>query len=337
MITVPLPDLFRPATSVRYPPFVHGRYLEEYVYDAMGASNAGKAPTGSGQSGPKGSGTVVAPMESLGVTWAYLPVFWTNLQNHPGWLAGRTRYQMVLDRCLAPYVSSGYRFFTVVQHDDGVGLRLPMGTVVFGCCAGEDVRLALPLVYEDTTDRLLREARLGWSEKTWLASFVGTVGTHPVRGEMVRRLEGRSDVWLSNRGVWSSVVAASDAERFVDVTRRSRFCLCPRGYGRASFRFFEAMLLDVVPVYLWDDVEWLPYRGEVNYGAFSVSCHVSELGGLVERLSAIGEEEYGAMVEEMRRVRRWFTLEGMVEWLRGCIGEVEPVEPMEHTEFQKAE
>ncbi len=294
---VPLPDLFRPATSVRYPPFVCGRYLEEYVYDALSAI----AVSGASDGAVSGEGD-----------WFYIPVFWTNLQNHPGWLAGRGRYQILLDRCLAPFVSRG-RFFTVVQHDDGVGLRLPKGTVVFGCCTGDR---PLPLVYEDTTNRLLREARLGWGEKTWLASFVGTVGTHPVRGEMVRRLEGRSDIWLSNRGVWSSVVPSSDAERFVDVTRRSRFCLCPRGYGRASFRFFEAMLLDVVPVYIWDDVEWLPYRDRLDYGAFSVSCHVSELGGLVERLAAIGEGEYAAMVEEIRRVRTWFTLEGCVEWLR---------------------
>lgn len=307
---IALPDLFRPATSVRYPPFVCGRYLEEYVYDALSAVTVSGAVGASDREGD----------------WLYIPVFWTNLQNHPGWLSARGRYQILLDRCLAPFVSRGGRFFTVVQHDDGVGLQLPVGTVVFGCCTGDR---ALPLVYEDTTHRLLREARLGWGEKTWLASFVGTVGTHPVRGEMVRRLEGRSDIWLSNRGTWSSTVASSDAERFVDVTRRSRFCLCPRGYGRASFRFFEAMLLDVVPVYVWDDVEWLPYREEVHYGAFSVSCHVSELGGLAERLSAIGEEEYGAMVEEMRRVRRRFTLEGVVEWLQGCIRQVEPAEPVE--------
>jgi hypothetical protein len=75
------------------------------------------------------------------------------------------------------------------------------------------------------------------------------------------------------------------------------------------------MLLDTVPVYVWDDVEWLPYKGELEYSAFSVSVHVSEVDGLYHRLRDISEEAYQAMVEEGKRVRSWFLLEGMTEWL----------------------
>jgi len=75
------------------------------------------------------------------------------------------------------------------------------------------------------------------------------------------------------------------------------------------------MLLDTVPVYVWDDVEWLPYKGVLDYSAFSVSVPVSEVDGLYDRLQGISEEDYQAMVEEGKRVRSWFTLEGMTEWL----------------------
>jgi len=289
---VGLPSLFRPATSHVYPPFKRGRYMEEYVYDVLVTQRRG---------------------DEIDTDWIYIPVFWTNLQNHPGFSAQKGKYQMLLDRALLAY-PAGSRFFTCVQHDDGPGLQLPPTCRVYGACTGDR---PLPLIYEDTEERLLNTFRRPLQEKDLLLSFVGTVGTHPVREVCRRALEGRTGVMFSSRGGWSPSVPEEDARRFVEWTGRSRFCLAPRGYGRSSFRFFEAMLLDVVPVYVWDDVEWLPYKGEeaVDYKRFCVSVHVSELDGLYDRLAAIGDEEYQEKVEEIRRVRRWFILEGMVEWL----------------------
>lgn len=78
---------------------------------------------------------------------------------------------------------------------------------------------------------------------------------------------------------------------------------------------YEAMLLDTVPVYVWDDKEWLPYQEVLDYKAFSVSVNRKELSGLGAKLAAITDAEYEAMREEIRRVRRWFTLEGMAEYV----------------------
>lgn len=289
--TVPLPPLFRPSTSHVYPPFKQGYYMEEYLYLYL-KDHA----------------------EEISSGWIYLPVFWTNLQNHPGFTVQKGKYQLLLNRIIASAsYPAGSRFFTCVQHDDGPGLQLPAGTVVYGACSGD---IPLPLIYEDRTDRLLSAPRRPFHERTLLASFVGTVGTHPVRDAMRRALEGRDGVYFHSRGLWSASVPEEDAGRFIEVTSRSRFCLSPRGYGRSSFRFFEAMLLDVVPVYVWDDVEWLPYKDEIVYNRFCLSVHVSELPGLYDRLSDIQEKEYEDMLEEMRRVRSWFGLEGMSRWIR---------------------
>ena len=288
---VGLPALFRPATSHVYPPFKRGRYMEEYVYDVLVTQGKG---------------------QEMLTDWIYVPVFWTNLQNHPGFSCQRGKYQMLLNHALSAY-PAGSRFFTCVQHDDGPDLTLPADCRVYGACTGS---IPLPLIYEDTEERLLSAPRVPLENRDILISFVGTVGTHPVREAARRALEGCVGVHFSSRGAWSASVPEEDARRFVEWTGRSRFCLAPRGYGRSSFRFFEAMLLDVVPVYVWDDEEWLPYK-DVDYRRFCVSVHVSEVDGLYDRLAAIGYEEYQGMVEEIRRVRRWFLLEGMVEWLMG--------------------
>ena len=75
------------------------------------------------------------------------------------------------------------------------------------------------------------------------------------------------------------------------------------------------MLLDTVPVYFWDDIEWLPYKDVLDYSKFSVSIHHSDIPRTAEILKSISNEKYISMVEELKRVRHYFTLEGMSEYI----------------------
>jgi hypothetical protein len=177
-----------------------------------------------------------------------------------------------------------------------------------GACTGT---VPLPLLYEDTTHYLEQQTRS--STRPILASFIGT-NTHVVRAAMVQNLT-QQDITCHVNSTWSPSVPQDDAKRFIDTTLSSRFCLAPRGYGRSSFRFFEAIQLNTIPVYVWDDIKWLPYQEVLDYDAFSVSVHVSELPTLHERLKAITEKEYEHMVTHLCDVKRWFTLEGMCEYI----------------------
>lgn len=242
----------------------------------------------------------------------YLPIYWTNLQNHPNFTSSIAKYDLLLQRALQT-MPPDTRYVTMVQHDDGPRLTLPKNTIVMGACTGT---VPLPLLYEDTTQYLEQQTRLSTSYSAshqWLASFVGT-DTHPVRAAMVRHLT-QQHITCHVKPSWSPTIPQDDAKRFIDTTLSSRFCLAPRGYGRSSFRFFEAIQLDTIPVYVWDDIEWLPYQEILDYDAFSVSVHVSELSTLYERLKAITEKDYEHMVTHLHDVKRWFTLEGMCEYI----------------------
>jgi hypothetical protein len=114
---------------------------------------------------------------------------------------------------------------------------------------------------------------------------------------------------------WSNNVSGDLADTFIDVTLKSKFCLAPRGYGRSSFRFFEAMLLDTVPVYFWDDIEWLPYKELLDYSKFAVSIKNGDISKTYDILKSISDEKYLSMLEEIKRVRHYFTLEGMSEYI----------------------
>lgn len=276
---------FRPSTSVTYPPFKNGRYMEEYFYEY-----------------------VINHKNMIESDRVYIPIFWTNIQNHPAFTKQKQNYEILLQREMLK-LPKETKFFTVVQHDDGPQLKMPGDVLVFGACSGD---IPLPLIYEDVDNKLLNMPRL--NKKTHLASFVGSM-THEIRRKMREALKGKSDVILGTKEEWTSTVSKNAAELFIETTQTSKFCLSPRGYGRSSFRFFEAMLLDVVPVYFWNDIEWLPYKDKLDYTQFSLSISEKNIGRTYEILKSISDEKYLSMVEELKRVRYYFTLEGMSEYV----------------------
>jgi hypothetical protein len=285
---------FRPATSNVYPPFKNGRYLEEYVYDVL-----------------------MSNKNNISTSLVYIPIYWTNLQTHPGFQKMRNDYNYLLQAAIKAYPSdtpSDVTYFTIVQHDDGPQLSLPANTIIFGACTGT---IPIPLLYEDTTNRLSRTEQ--FNKRDLLASFVGTYSTHPIRRDMKLVLEDKGDVVLGGRNIWSSKVNSNDADNFVELTIRSKFCLAPRGYGRSSFRFFEAILLDSIPVYIWDDIEWLPYKDVIDYSKISVSIQKNDIASLYEKLCGITDEEYSCMKDALCMAKSYFTLEYLVEYIIKCI------------------
>jgi hypothetical protein len=277
---------FRPSTSVVYPPFKNGRYMEEYFYEY-----------------------IMSHKDEINSDRVYIPAFWTNLQIHPNFQGMKSNYDILLKKAYS-LMPENTKYFTIVQGDLGVELGLPKDTLVFGACYGD---IPLPLIYEDITNRLINTPRK--HSRKHLASFVGTYTTHPLRTEIFRLFGRKATIKFVANGEWTNNVSTDAADTFIDTTLQSKFCLAPRGYGRSSFRFFEAMLLDTVPVYFWDDIEWLPYKDVLDYSKFSVSIHRNDIPRLNDILRSVSNEKYLSMVEELKRVRHYFTLEGMSDYI----------------------
>jgi hypothetical protein len=277
---------FRPATSTVYPPFKNGKYMEEYFYDY-----------------------VMAHKDEINSDRVYIPAFWTNIQIHPNFQGMKDNFNILLKRAYS-LMPENTKYFTIVQADLGVEMVLPPNTLVFGACFGD---IPLPLIYEDNTNKLTNTPRL--SQKRHLASFVGTYNTHTLRTKMFTLLGRKPNFKFETRGIWTNNIPQNLADVFINTTLNSKFCLAPRGFGRSSFRFFEAMLLDTIPVYFWDDIEWLPYKDILDYSKFSVSIHDNDIPRTAEILKSITNEQYMGMLEELKKVRHYFTLEGMSDYI----------------------
>jgi hypothetical protein len=278
--------LFDCEQLILYPPFKHGLYMEEYCVQRYTSETAAATER------------------------TYIPLKWTNFQLSPMFSAERPAMQRVLNAWVEANPNP-HGYFTIAQCDDGPDLTLPPNTIVYGACSGD---VQIPLIYEDTTHRLVNMPKKSFHEKTILCSFVGTL-THGVRRKMQQTLSKNPAFRLTCIPSWSINVSADKQSQFIETTINSKFALAPRGYGRASFRFYEIFQLGTIPVYIWDDIEWLPYKDTIDYSKFCVSIHVNDLPRLEELLKAIDETSYNNMLEEYNKIKHMFTYEGMYTYI----------------------
>ena len=106
---------------------------------------------------------------------------------------------------------------------------------------------------------------------------------------------------------------------FINETINSKFALAPRGYGRSSFRFFEIFKLKTVPVYIWDDIEWLPFKEVIDYSKLCISINISQIENLKPLLMRITEDEYSNFLEYYQQVKKYFELPGMTELINSSV------------------
>lgn len=107
------------------------------------------------------------------------------------------------------------------------------------------------------------------------------------------------------------------------VTTQSKLSLTPRGFGRSAYKITETLQMGLVPVYVYDSIEWLPYRGtKADFSNFGYSFSVNNLTALAALVRTVPEEEIHAKRQNVLKFREsHFTTEGVVDqikkWLAG--------------------
>jgi hypothetical protein len=279
-------ELFNCLNKDTYPPFKNGLYLEEYFYKKIIETNPN-------------------------LSKKYIPVKWTNFQIEGWFPSKKEEMQALLDNWVRDNPSNN-GYFTLVQYDDGPLLRLPENTIVYGACSGD---IPIPLIYQDINNTLINIPKRQFKEKQIFCSFVGNITCNHVqpnvRLEMKNSLSNNPKFIFYDSGGWTPSVNVDLQKKFVNITLNSKFALAPRGYGRGSFRFFECLQLGTIPIYLWNDNEWLPFKDVIDYKRLCISLHISQINILQSILEAITEDDYNKMFEYYNEIKHLFELEGM--------------------------
>jgi hypothetical protein len=277
-----LSDYVRPSASYPiYPPYHRGLYLEEYFFDFYQRN--------------------IDRFDKL--DRKFIPIFWTNCYVNgvqEGW---GNRISMIDIQGEINSLEADGSYFIVCQHDDAPMNPIPENTVIFsagGNVTGRNV-MPLPLICGPLAEQESKE-------KTLLASFVGSE-THDIRKRMIEELKDKSDIYLSTKG-WEQQIKIDRLADFIESSLKSKFVLCPRGYGASSFRLYEAMQLDAVPVYISDRF-WLPWQHELNWNEFCIFITEDNIPEIHSILKSIDDKLYSSMKNKMKEVyENYFTLEG---------------------------
>src|SRR5262249_9562090 len=140
----------------------------------------------------------------------------------------------------------------------------------------------------------------------WLYSFFGEKNS-AVRTALMANKHRRGLIRdTTGARLWQMEAGPSrDAftSEYADAIKGSQVILCPRGYGPATFRLFEAMEMGRVPVILSD--EWVPPPGP-PWHKFSVRIPEALIGNIDAILSGISKQHEEMGLEARHVWTQWF-------------------------------
>lgn len=166
----------------------------------------------------------------------YLPIQWTALYCNNGY--GNPAILHTIQK----YIDSldvTKKYYTIVQYDDGILNDISkLDIKVIACSVKSDFSIPLlctPHKFNFTP---------GAFKKDIYATFIGSL-THPIRATLVKELEFKDGYYVTTKH--------HDLREYCKIFARSKYVLCPRGYGMSSFRIQEAIQMNAIPVYISDE------------------------------------------------------------------------------------
>ncbi len=102
------------------------------------------------------------------------------------------------------------------------------------------------------------------AEKKYIASFIGSI-THPIREKLVQALKGKEHYYISTE--------SHSADEYHTIMAQSVFTLCPVGYGKTSFRQYESIHQNSIPIVIYEDEVMEPYG--INTDKYGIKVHDS--------------------------------------------------------------
>jgi len=269
-----------PPNYPSYPPYHTGKYLEEYFYQYYKEQKTDFDATG----------------------YTLIPVFWTNLYlaNYP-------------NNIIQQYIDSlpPGKYFTVCQFDDGIQENLPKDTINF-VAGGNKKGIPIPLICSSIPQQFITPS----VSKDIFCSFVGTTlnnEKYKCRLKLYEYYKDDQDFYFTPKREWSRSVNQNQLKEFCDITQRSQFTLCPRGYGLQSFRLYEAMQLNSIPVFVYDKF-FFPFDNfvECDWNSFCVLINEIQIPDLKKILKNITQEKQEEMLRKGKEIYlKYFTMEGM--------------------------
>ena len=247
----------------------------------------------------------------------YIPVFWTYVYEQKN---SKQKRQM-LQRWLLENLDPEKQYWTIIKQADGILEDLPENVLVYS--AGGQGDIPIPLLCDFLPHHK--------TKRDILASFVGVVHISAnnktgTRTKMYNALKDKEGIQM--------IEAQNDITLFQEMLARSIFTLCPRGYGKTSFRFYEALHSGSIPIYIYD-TPWLPYEDELNWDKYCIRVHENDIETIPNILASMSEADITEMQNNIADMTpKYCTMPQVCAYIvENLLGKRGPEEFIRHNEY----
>lgn len=148
-------------------------------------------------------------------------------------------------------------------------------------------------------------------------SFIGLL-SHPIRNEIFN-LPPLSNVVIKRREQWhywqkDEQKKKREHAEYANVLGRSRFSLCPRGYGVGTLRFWESLGAGAIPVLIPAEEVVLP--GTFDWDSCVIAIKKSDIPYINQILATITPEQEELMREQCYKAYEQFSGDNIVSCIR---------------------
>lgn len=297
MIILDIPKEFQPNYKSIYPGYSSGKNMEEIFFDFFSKNKN--------------------EIETINSEYIYLPVFWTSYYVTNNYAKNIDRLYNWLDQ-----LDKTKKYFTIVQYASGIFVKkFDLNILVFSagggglninnnittrelsyyglnrsCFFGEKGDYDIPLMCLP----LIPSLKIN---KSIFCSFMGRFDTHKCRIDMRNLLQHNNNfVFYESLGF----------EQYKQILNSSIFTLAPRGFGYTSFRIYEAIMADSIPIYIWDDKRVLPFSNKINWDDFSIIIHQNDIHMLPNILE---NADINKMQNNLQKIKNLFTFEETFKYI----------------------
>lgn len=221
--------------------------------------------------------------------------------------AHRDKYFIWRDKIIS-FMEKEYFYITVTYEDNGIEGRnelkniLPDNIIIIS--GGGKGHIPIPIFLFEYNPNFFR-IRTNYK---YDLMFAGSLSTHKIRKIMVEQYSyylGNKFKFYNNSIDWK--VEYSNA----------KFICTPRGMGRGSWRLSETLQSGSVPVYVYNDIIWLPYYDSINWSSFSIVTHISLINETINRIKNTTISEILTMKKRIRDLYpSHFTLNATVHQIK---------------------
>lgn len=263
---IDVPQEFLPEMPVQYPPHQgNNPMIEERAYSFFSTK------------------------KELESDYIYIPIQWTSWHVNPGGEYGQNTQPLTeyCNQLTEKHLNE--KFFTVVQYDGGTLVPIDNCTI-FASSGGFNSPLGKNSSYEpipllcdphNGAPNSIREYKVGYAGRD----------THPLRVKMNQVLSHLPQYKFALN------IDHNRTGVFRDILYKSVFALSPRGFGPASFRMYEAIQMQCVPIYISDEF-WLPFTEYIEWDKMCLLIKENEIQTIPEKVDALLESgQYQDMVD----------------------------------------